>query len=52
MTPQPSPEADKEVQPPLVNPPAKKEKGLMSLQQDVIQSATSDSNASDPTQKK
>ena len=51
MTPQPSPEADVEVQPPLVDPPAKKKKGLMSLLEDVIQSASSDSTASDSTQK-
>ena len=37
MTPWPSPEADVEVQPPLVDPPAKKEKGLMSLLEDIIQ---------------
>jgi len=52
MTPEPSPEADVEVQPPLVDPPVKKKKGLMSLLEDVIQSAPSDSTASDSTQKK
>ena len=31
MTPQPSTDTDEEVQPPLVDPPAKKKKGLMSL---------------------
>ena len=52
MIPQPSPEADVEVQPPLVYPPAKKKKGLISLLEDVIQSSPSDSTASDSTQKK
>jgi len=37
MTPDLSPEADVEVQPPLVDPPAKRKKGLMSLLEDVIQ---------------
>ena len=52
MIPQSSPEADVEVQPPLVYPPAKKKKGLISLLEDVIQSSPSDSTALDSTQKK
>ena len=39
MAPQPSPEVDVKVQPPLFDPPAKKKKGLMSLLEDVIQSS-------------
>jgi len=52
MIPEPSPEADVEVQPPLVDPPVKRKKGLVSWLEDVIQSAPSDSTASDSTQKK
>ena len=37
MTHQSSPEADVQAQPPVVDPPARKKKGLTSLLEDAIQ---------------